>query len=120
MRREPAVFVGPECGNQFASLDRGDNGHIAGKGLVAPNMVIVIVTVDQRGHRPGGQCWDRLSKSYGCCQRNEGVENEDPVSQVNNSRVTLGRATFPVNCCKDPICQLVKLEMCRSERTHSS
>src|SRR6185436_5062799 len=120
MRREPAVFVAPECGNQFASLARGDDGYIAGKGLIPPNVVIVIVTVDQRGYRPREQHLDCLPKI--CCGswRDKGIENEDLVSQINDACVALGRATFPVNCCKDSICQLVELEMGRNESTHSS
>src|SRR6185503_1180361 len=108
---EPAMFVGPERGDQFTSLDRGDDGHIAGKGLIPPNVVVVIVTVDQRGYWLRGECRDRLPQICCGCRRDKGVEDENPVSQVNDARIALCRTTFLVSCCEDSICQLMKLEM---------
>jgi hypothetical protein len=120
MSREPAVFVAPERGNQFTSLDGGNDGHITGKGLIPPNVIVMIVTVNQRGYRPGKQRRDRIPEV--CCRdwRNKSIKNENLVTQVNDARVALGCTAFPVDCGKDSICQLVKLEMGRSESTHSS
>src|SRR5215813_298194 len=117
---EPPVFLCSQRGDEFAGLSRSDDGDIAGKGLVAPDMVVVIVTVDYRANGSGKQSCNSRPKVSRGLRGNKGIENEHSISQVDDARVALGQAALCMNSGKDTVCQLVHAEMCRRERTHPS
>src|SRR3974377_1651159 len=91
---EPPVFLYSQRGDELAGLSRRDDRDIVGKGLFAPDVVVVIMTVDHRGYWSGKQSRNSRPQVGGGLGGNKGVVDKHPISQVADAGLGLGPAAF--------------------------
>ncbi len=92
VRLVPVVFGLPLRQHQLARPAGGEQRAVGPEGLVAPNVIVVVVAVDDRDRRRPGQPAGRGVQVLAGAGREAGVEHQGAVAQVDQPGVADGGA----------------------------